>query len=131
MMSVVDRTVDRAGRLDVVFAMQASTPARAFFRWTESAIRMERWRRSRRLWDKVIDTNLTSMFTTSGRPFVDEAANSGRIILTASIAGVRPGAIVGMPYQISRPALRTSPSSRRSNLRATISSSTAILRGRF
>jgi NAD(P)-dependent dehydrogenase (short-subunit alcohol dehydrogenase family) len=28
--------------------------------------------------------------------------NGGRIILTSSIASIRPGAIVGMPYQISK-----------------------------
>ena len=55
------------------------------------------------LWDKVIDTNLTSMFATikAAAPYM-KRQNGGRIILTASIAGVRPGAIVGMPYQISK-----------------------------
>jgi NAD(P)-dependent dehydrogenase (short-subunit alcohol dehydrogenase family) len=103
-MKAVDRTVDRLGRLDVVFANAGIDAGPGFLSMSgerDPQGALEAIPDS--LWDKVIDTNLTSMFTTikaAVRPM--KRQNSGRIILTASIAGVRPGAIVGMPYQISK-----------------------------
>jgi NAD(P)-dependent dehydrogenase (short-subunit alcohol dehydrogenase family) len=104
MMAAIDRTADRFGRLDVVFANAGIDAGPGFLSMTgvrdpEGALEAI----PDSLWDKVIDTNLTSMFTTiraAARPM--KRQNSGRIILTASIAGVRPGAIVGMPYQIAK-----------------------------
>lgn len=55
------------------------------------------------LWDRVIDTNLTSVFTMMKAVVPQmKRQQSGHIILTSSIAAIRPGAIVGMPYQISK-----------------------------
>jgi NAD(P)-dependent dehydrogenase (short-subunit alcohol dehydrogenase family) len=104
MMKAVDRTVDRLGRLDVVFANAGIDAGPGFLSMSgerDPQGALEAIPDS--LWDKVIDTNLTSMFTTiraATRPM--KRQNSGRIILTASIAGIRPGPIVGMPYQISK-----------------------------
>ncbi|XSC47434.1 SDR family NAD(P)-dependent oxidoreductase [Bradyrhizobium sp. RDT10] len=102
--AAIDQTVDRRGRLDVVFANAGIDAGPGFLsmageRDPDGALEAV----PDSLWDKVIDTNLTSMFTTiraAARPM--KRQNGGRIILTASIAGVRPGAIVGMPYQISK-----------------------------
>jgi NAD(P)-dependent dehydrogenase (short-subunit alcohol dehydrogenase family) len=104
MMEAVDGVVDRLGRLDVVFANAGIDAGAGFLSMTgardpDGAIEAI----PDPLWDKVIDTNLTSMFTTiraAVRPM--KRQNNGRIILTSSIAAIRPGAIVGMPYQISK-----------------------------
>ncbi|MFT4116063.1 SDR family NAD(P)-dependent oxidoreductase [Bradyrhizobium sp.] len=102
--SAVDQVVARTGRLDVVFANAGIDAGPGFLsisgeRDPEGAIESI----PDGLWDKVIDTNLTSVFATlrASVPHM-KRQRSGRIILTASIAGVRPGAIVGMPYQISK-----------------------------
>ena len=51
-------------------------------------------------WDKVIATNLTSVFSSirAAVPHMKKNREGGRIIVTTSIAGIRPEAIVGMPY---------------------------------
>jgi NAD(P)-dependent dehydrogenase (short-subunit alcohol dehydrogenase family) len=102
--SAVNQAVERSGRLDVVFANAGIDAGPGFL-----SMSGERDPRGAiesipdGLWDKVIDTNLTSMFATirAAVPHM-KRQRSGRIILTASIAGVRPGAVVGMPYQISK-----------------------------
>jgi NAD(P)-dependent dehydrogenase (short-subunit alcohol dehydrogenase family) len=102
--SAVNQMVEKHGRLDVVFANAGIDAGPGFLsmsgeRDPKGAIEAI----PDALWDKVIDTNLTSMFATlkAAAPYM-KRQNGGRIILTASIAGVRPGAIVGMPYQISK-----------------------------
>jgi NAD(P)-dependent dehydrogenase (short-subunit alcohol dehydrogenase family) len=96
--------VDHLGTLDVVFANAGVDAGPGFLSITgerdpEGALEAI----PDALWDKVIDTNLTSMFTTIRAAAVPmKRQNGGRIILTASIAAIRPGAIVGMPYQISK-----------------------------
>ena len=102
--SAVNQMVEKRGRLDVVFANAGIDAGPGFLsmsgeRDPKGAIEAI----PDALWDKVIDTNLTSMFATlkAAAPYM-KRQNGGRIILTASIAGVRPGAIVGMPYQISK-----------------------------
>ena len=102
--AAVNKAVERNGRLDVVFANAGIDAGPGFLsmageRDPEGAIEAV----PDRLWDKVIDTNLTSIFSTirAAVPHM-KRQNGGRIILTSSIASIRPGAIVGMPYQISK-----------------------------
>jgi NAD(P)-dependent dehydrogenase (short-subunit alcohol dehydrogenase family) len=100
----IDETVDRLGKLDVVFANAGIDAGPGFLspdgeRNPDGAIENIPYE----LWDKVIATNLTSMFTTiraAARHM--KKRRKGRIILTASIAGLRPGAIVGTPYLIAK-----------------------------
>ena len=51
-------------------------------------------------WDLVMETNLTSIFTTikASVPHMEKNAEGGRIIVTTSTAGTRAEAVVGMPY---------------------------------
>jgi NAD(P)-dependent dehydrogenase (short-subunit alcohol dehydrogenase family) len=104
MAAAVAGVVDHLGTLDVVFANAGVDAGPGFLSITgerdpEGALEAI----PDALWDKVIDTNLTSMFTTIRAAAVPmKRQNGGRIILTASIAAIRPGAIVGMPYQISK-----------------------------
>jgi NAD(P)-dependent dehydrogenase (short-subunit alcohol dehydrogenase family) len=100
----VNGIVDRLGRLDVAFANAGIDAGPGFLSMSgerDPQGALEAIPDS--LWDKVIDTNLTSMFTTLRAAAVPmKRQNGGRIILTASIAAIRVGAIVGMPYQISK-----------------------------
>jgi NAD(P)-dependent dehydrogenase (short-subunit alcohol dehydrogenase family) len=100
----VNGVVDRLGRLDVAFANAGIDAGPGFLSMSgerDPQGALEAIPDS--LWDKVIDTNLTSMFATVRAAVVPmKRQNSGRIILTASIAAIRVGAIVGMPYQISK-----------------------------
>jgi NAD(P)-dependent dehydrogenase (short-subunit alcohol dehydrogenase family) len=102
--AAIARAVARLGRLDVMFANAGIDAGPGFLdtdgeRDPNGAVEAI----PDALWDRVIDVNLTSMFTT-----VRAAAHwmkpqmSGRIILTASIAAIRPGTIVGSPYQVAK-----------------------------
>lgn len=100
----VDEAAERRGRLDVVFANAGIDAGPGFLSMAgerDPAGAVENV--PHELWDRVIETNLTSMFTTikAASPHMKRQGR-GRIILTASIAGLRPGAIVGMPYQIAK-----------------------------
>lgn len=104
LLRAVDEAADRTGRLDVVFSNAGVDAGPGFLsmageRDPSGAIENV----PDALWDRVIETNLSSMFTTirAAVPHM-KRQGSGRIVLTASIAGIRPGAIVGMPYQISK-----------------------------
>lgn len=102
--SAIDAAAREAGRLDVVFANAGVDAGPGFLatsgeRHPQGAIEAV----PDALWDGVIATNLTSVFTT-----IQAAARNmkpqgrGRIVLMSSIAGLRPGAIVGSPYQIAK-----------------------------
>ena len=58
------------------------------------------------LWQSVISTNLTSVFTTMRACVASMRAQTrgGSIIVTTSIAGLRPSAVVGTPYMIAKAA---------------------------
>lgn len=107
-----DETVAVYGRLDVVFANAGIDPGPGFTMGTiggevptrppEFAI--ENYEDPR--WDRVIDVNLNSVFTT-----VKAAArhmkprNSGRIIITSSVASVLNEAALGAAYMASKAAV--------------------------
>jgi NAD(P)-dependent dehydrogenase (short-subunit alcohol dehydrogenase family) len=57
-------------------------------------------------WDLVMATNLTSIYSTikAAVPHMKKNAKGGRIIVTTSVAGIRPEAIVGMPYMPAKAA---------------------------
>lgn len=93
-------------RLDVVFANAGITAGPGFLmtdgkRDPEGAIENI----APALWDKVVATNLTSVFSTirASVPHM-QAQGGGRIIVTTSIAGLRPSAVVGTPYMITKAA---------------------------
>ena len=84
--------------------MPASRRGRASSRPTARAIPPAPSRTSpTQLWQKVLDTNLTGVFTTI-RACVPpmKAQGGGSIIVTTSIAGLRPSAVVGTPYMIAK-----------------------------
>lgn len=102
-----DEVVSKYGRLDVVFANAGIDPGPGFIgfdrktRSSEGAI--ENYADAR--WDKVIDTNLNSVFTT-----IKAAAkhmkprNSGRIIITTSVAAFVNETAIGVAYMASKAA---------------------------
>jgi glucose 1-dehydrogenase len=76
--SVVDRTADRFGRLDILVNNSGITSWGAFLDYTESAF------------DDVVDTNLKGSYFASqaaARRFIGQAS-PGRIILISSLVGV-------------------------------------------
>jgi len=102
-----EMAVARLGRLDIVFANAGIDAGPGFLassgeRLAEGAIEGI----PDTLWDKVMDTNLTSVFSTirAAVPHM-KRLGGGRIIVTSSIAGLRPGAIVGTPYIVSKAAI--------------------------
>ena len=97
--------VRRTGRLDAVFANAGITAGPGFLAAAggarDPAGAIENIPDG--LWQKVLDTNLTSVLTTIGAcvPHM-KAAGGGSIIVTTSIAGLRPSAVVGTPYMIAK-----------------------------
>lgn len=58
------------------------------------------------LWDDVLGINVTGVLATIQAAAVPmKRQGSGRIIVTSSIAGLRPGAIVGTPYGVTKAAI--------------------------
>ncbi|MDA8252931.1 MAG: SDR family NAD(P)-dependent oxidoreductase [Rhodospirillales bacterium] len=95
-----DTAAAHYGRLDVVFANAGidSGPGFLNMQWeraSEGAVE----NLSDEIWDKVIATNLTSVFTTirAAVPHM-KPHRSGRIIVTTSVAALRGEPIVGTPY---------------------------------
>ncbi len=100
----MDAAAAEAGRLDVVFANAGIDAGPGFL--TAGGERNPAGALENvpdALWDRVLATNLTSVFAT-----IQAAARHmkrqgfGRIVLTASIAGLRPGGIVGTPYPVAK-----------------------------
>lgn len=102
--AAIDQVAASYGRLDVVFANAGISAGPGFLdldgqRSPEGALENI----PDPLWDRVMATNLTSVYTTiqAAAPHM-KSQKSGRIIATASIAGLRPGAIVGTPYGVAK-----------------------------
>jgi NAD(P)-dependent dehydrogenase (short-subunit alcohol dehydrogenase family) len=100
-----DETVALYGRLDVVFANAGIDPGPGFISFDRKSRphegQIENYDDAR--WDKVIDTNLHSVFTT-----IKAAARhmkprkSGRIIVTTSIAAYLNEAAIGAAYMAAK-----------------------------
>jgi NAD(P)-dependent dehydrogenase (short-subunit alcohol dehydrogenase family) len=100
-----DETAALYGRLDVVFANAGIDPGPGFVSFDRKSRpaegQFENYEDSR--WDKVIDTNLNSVFTT-----IKAAAKhmkprkSGRIIVTTSIAATLNEAAIGSAYMAAK-----------------------------
>ncbi|HET6220868.1 MAG TPA: SDR family NAD(P)-dependent oxidoreductase [Dongiaceae bacterium] len=104
--AAIDEAAAPFRRLDVVFANAGITAGPGFLttageRNPEGAIESI----APALWHKVIATNLTSVFATirASVPHM-KRRESGSIIVTTSIAGLRPSAVVGTPYMIAKAA---------------------------
>ena len=103
---VFDGIAAREGRLDVVFANAGIDAGPGFLgmdgeRTIAGAIEAV----SDVVWDKIIATDLTSVFTTIKAAVRHmKPARSGRIIVTTSVAAIRPEAIVSTPYMPAKAA---------------------------
>lgn len=102
--NAIDDVAARFGRLDVVFANAGVAAGPGFLdydrkRHPEGALEAI----PDALWDSVLAINLTAAFNTvrAAAPHMKKQ-KSGRIILTASIAGIRPSTVVGTAYPITK-----------------------------
>jgi NAD(P)-dependent dehydrogenase (short-subunit alcohol dehydrogenase family) len=98
----IDAAAKRAGTLDIVFA-NAGVSSGPGFRQAESG-RIENV--GPELWERILKINLTSVFVTvqaAARHM--KAQKSGRIVVTASIAGIRSEPNVGYPYTATKAAV--------------------------
>lgn len=103
----IEEIIQKFGRVDICFA-NAGIPAGSGFLTPDGQRSVEGALENvpDELWDKVLATNLTSVVTTvQGVVPSMKATGSGRIIVTASISGQRPGAAVGSPYIVSKAAV--------------------------
>ena len=102
--SALAAVADRTGRLDIVFANAGITAGPGFLTTNgkrDPAGAIENIAPD--LWERVIATNLTSVFATI-RAAVPHMKSHGQgvIVVTTSIAGLRPSAVVGTPYMIAK-----------------------------
>ncbi len=99
---VTHQVVADFGRLDIAFA-NAGISAGPGFAFTEGGL-MENVQPD--TWDRVLAVNLTGVFATiqaASRPM--KAARQGRIVVTASIAGLRAETLVGYAYSATKAAV--------------------------
>jgi NAD(P)-dependent dehydrogenase (short-subunit alcohol dehydrogenase family) len=97
----VDGAASHGGRLDIVFA-NAGISAGPGFKETVGQIENV----ARDAWDKVLQINLTGVFTTiqaAARHM--KAQGSGRIVVTSSVAGLRAEPPVGYAYAATKAAV--------------------------
>src|SRR5947207_3204092 len=88
-----DQAVGQLGRLDIVFANVGIDAGPGFLSGTGERVAAGAIEAiPDALWDNVIDANLTSVFSTirAAVPHL-KRGGGGRIIVTSSIAGLRPG----------------------------------------
>jgi NAD(P)-dependent dehydrogenase (short-subunit alcohol dehydrogenase family) len=100
--ATIDRAAGELGRLDVLFANAGIDAGPGFLAMTgERAADGAFETMAEEKWDKVIATNLTSVFNSirAAVPHMKKNGKSGgRIVVTTSVAALRPEAIVGMAY---------------------------------
>jgi len=100
--ATIDRAAGELGRLDVLFANAGIDAGPGFLAMTgERAVDGAFETLAEEKWDKVIATNLTSVFNSirAAVPHMKKNGQSGgRIIVTTSIAALRSEAVVGTPY---------------------------------
>lgn len=98
----IDQVVNEHGRLDIAFA-NAGISAGPGFAFGPGGL-MESV--VAETWDRVLAVNLTGVFATiqaAARPM--KAARTGRIVVTASIAGLRAETLVGYAYSATKAAV--------------------------
>ena len=103
----IDAAATYYGKLDVAFANVGIDSPPGFIGMTgERTIDGAFENVADERWDFVIATNLTSVYSTIKAciPHMKKNTEGGRIIVTTSVAGVRPEAIVGMPYMPAKAA---------------------------
>lgn len=96
-----DQATEAFGRLDVVFANAGIDSPPGFLSMTgERTVDGAFENISDERWDKVIATNFTSVFASirAAVPHMKRNQQGGRVIVTTSVAALRPEAIVGVPY---------------------------------
>jgi NAD(P)-dependent dehydrogenase (short-subunit alcohol dehydrogenase family) len=105
--SAIDAAAARAGHLDIVFANAGIAAGPGFLDLAEARNPQGAIENlPEQLWDQVIATNLTSVLTTiqASVPHM-KRQGGGRIIVTASIGGLRPAAIIGTAYGVAKAAV--------------------------
>lgn len=97
---IVDETAARFGRLDIVFANAGLSAGPGPMNGGALAeVDMERWNR-------VLETNLTSVFVTLRAAATHmKRRRSGRLIVTASNAGIRGERMCGYAYAATKAAV--------------------------
>ena len=99
--SAIDAVAAAHGRLDSVFANAGITGGPGH---RSEAGRIENV--SMALWQRVLEVNLTSVFVTMQASAVHmKRQQSGRIIVTASIAGIRSDPVAGYAYTATKAAV--------------------------
>ncbi len=105
--SSIDAAAKHYGRLDVVFANAGIDSPPGFLSMTGERNPDGAFENvSDERWDLVMETNLTSVYSTMKAciPHMKKNAKGGRIIVTTSVAAIRSEAIVGMPYMPAKAA---------------------------
>ncbi len=98
----IDDTAARHGRLDAVFANAGISSGPSPHLAPEGAIE----RVPLDLWQRVLDVNLTSVFLTLRFAAIHmKRQRSGRLIVTASIAGLKSERMVGYGYSATKAAI--------------------------
>jgi len=102
-----DAARQRYGRLDVVFANAGIHGGGAFLRADGTRDSDGAIENISDAWLKVLDTNLTSVFTTmqAAARIMKTQPEGGRIIATSSVAALGPSALVGTPYITAKTAV--------------------------
>jgi len=99
--AAIDKAAAELNRLDVMFANAGIDSGPGFLSMTGERTAEGAFENvSDARWDKVLDTNLTSVFSSirAAVPHMKKNPKGGRIIVTTSVAALRSEAIVGIPY---------------------------------